>query len=125
MDTPTSSENALTIERIGGVKVIVASKALERMDPSLVEGASALLLDQIRGAETPLVLFDLSRLGSFGSTFLALMIRCWKHASEKGGQMALCGVSPTVRDLLRVTSLDTVWPLYDTRPEALAALLSD
>lgn len=124
MDTP-DTENAFTIERIGGVTVIVAAPALERMEPGLVDGAAALMLEPVRSQSNPLVLFDLGRIASFGSTFLALMIRCWKQVQSVGGQMAVCGVSATVRDLLRITSLDTVWPIYEGRPEALAALLSD
>jgi anti-anti-sigma factor len=124
MDT-TRSENAFTIERVGGVTVIVAAPALERMEPTLVDGASALMLEPIRAEANPLVLFDLERIHSFGSAFLALMLRCWRQVQSVGGVMAVSGASETVRDLLRITALDTVWPIYDNRPEALAALLSD
>jgi hypothetical protein len=43
----------------------------------------------------------------------------------KGGMMALSGASPRVRDLLRITSLDVVWPIYATRREAMESLLTD
>ena len=41
------------------------------------------------------------------------------------GQMALCCVSERARELLRMTSLDLVWPIYATRREAFEALLAD
>jgi hypothetical protein len=39
--------------------------------------------------------------------------------------MVLSGVSHRARELLRVTNLDTIWAIYDSRKEALAALASD
>ena len=39
--------------------------------------------------------------------------------------MVLAGVSERARELLRITSLDMVWPIYTTRQEAMEALLAD
>jgi hypothetical protein len=36
--------------------------------------------------------------------------------------MVLCGASPQALELLRVTALDTIWAIYDTREQALEAL---
>lgn len=124
MDAETH-ENAFTLERHGGVTVVVVSAALQTMELDLLEGASTLLLEPLRAGANPVVLFDLERIPYFGSAFLALMLRCWKYVSTNGGAMALSGVSPAARDLLRITALDTVWPIYETRREGLEALLAD
>jgi anti-anti-sigma regulatory factor len=55
--------------------------------------------------------------------FLALLIRCWKLALSRGGTMVLSGVTDRAKELLRVTALDIVWPMYDTKREAIEALL--
>jgi hypothetical protein len=39
--------------------------------------------------------------------------------------MALAGVNDRTRELLRVTALDTVWPMYQSRREAIEALQLD
>jgi anti-sigma B factor antagonist len=39
--------------------------------------------------------------------------------------MALSGVTDRTRELLRVTALDMVWPMYESRREAMEALLLD
>jgi hypothetical protein len=39
--------------------------------------------------------------------------------------MALSGVSTRTRELLRVTSLDIVWPIYENRQEAMEAFELD
>ena len=123
--TSPEQENAFTVERHGDVTVIIPSPALEDMDPSFVEDASSILAEPIGADPLPVVLFDLGRLSAFGSAFLALLIKCWKEISSRGGTMALANASPTVRELLRMTSLDVVWPIYESRPEALVALEGD
>ncbi len=124
MNSPDSQDD-FTIERHGDVTLISASPALEQLDASLVDDAAALMLEPLRDQETPLVVVDLERVGYFGSVFLQLLLRCWKLATVKGGVMVLTGVSEPARELLRVTSLDMVWPIYGNRREAIEALLAD
>ena len=80
-----------------------------------------MILNPLLRQENPLIIFDLSQVEYFGSMFLALLIRCWKLALSQGGSMALAGVRPKTRELLRVTSLDIVWPIYETKDEAMEA----
>jgi anti-sigma B factor antagonist len=127
MSVPESSstEEAFTLERHGDLTIITATAALERIEFGLEEQVAEFILKPLRRQENPLVVFDLSRADSFGSMFLALMIRCWKLALSKGGMMALAGVTDRTRELLRVTNLDTVWPIYESKREAMEALLLD
>ena len=121
----SNSEDAFTIERHGEVTLITATPALEHLEFGLEEQAAELILKPLMRQENPLIVFDLSRVDYFGSMFLALLIRCWKLALSQGGAMALSGVTPRIRELLRVTSLDIVWPLYETKQEAMEAFELD
>jgi anti-anti-sigma factor len=121
----SNSEDAFTIERHGDVTVITANPALERLAFGLEEQVAELILEPLQRQENPLILFDLSQVDYFGSMFLALLIRSWKMALSRGGTMALSGVTERTRELLRVTSLDIVWPIYDNRLEAMEALQLD
>ena len=125
MSQPTDSPDAFTIDRHGEVTVIEPSPILEQIPPQMVDGAAALVLEAIRRRTIPLVVVDLGQIGSFGSAFLALLIRLWKDVSTRGGTMVVSGASPAARELLRLTKLDTVWPLYETRREAIDSLVSD
>lgn len=122
---PSNSEDAFTIQRHGDITIFTATPALERVEFGLEEQVAELILKPLKRQDNPLILFDLSRVDNFGSMFLALLIRCWKLALSHGGTMALAGVSPRARELLRITSLDIVWPLYDSRQEAIEALELD
>jgi anti-anti-sigma factor len=125
MTRKTNSEDAFTIERHGEITIITANPALETLAFGLEEHVAELILKPIQRLENPLILFDLSQVDYFGSMFLALLIRCWKLAISQGGSMALSGVSSRTRELLRVTSLDIVWPIYESRQEAMEAFELD
>jgi anti-anti-sigma factor len=125
IERPFSADDAFTLERHGDLTVITATSALEHIEFGLEEQVAELILKSLRRQENPLIVFDLSQAGNFGSMFLALLIRCWKLALSQGGTMALSGVTERARELLRVTALDTVWPIYDTKREAMEALLLD
>jgi anti-sigma B factor antagonist len=124
MTAPAPSDD-FAIERHDEVTLIVASPALESFDPTLVDQAAEILLAPIHAQDVPLIVIDLSRVDFFGSAFLSLLLRCWKVATVKGGQMVLAGVSPRSRELLHLTSLDMVWPIYADRREAIEALQAD
>jgi anti-anti-sigma factor len=121
----SGSQDDFTIVRHGDVTVITACPSLETWDSTLVEQAADMMLEPLRDQEEPLIVVDLSRVDYFGSAFLSLLIRCWKLTTVKGGLMVLSGVSERARELLRVTSLDIVWPIYGTWREAVEALSSD
>jgi anti-anti-sigma factor len=88
----------------------------------LIEQAADIVMSPMRNQDIPMVVFDLSDVAYFGSVFLALLLRCHKFVKSRGGELVLCGASELARELLRVTSLDTLWAIYDTREEALDAV---
>src|SRR5262245_27436205 len=113
------------IERHGDVTIIRPASAIESIRWDLIEQAAEVVLQPILRETCPLVIVALSKVNYFGSVFLSLLLRCWKHVSTKGGTMVLAGVSKRAQELLRVTALDTLWAIYDTEQEALQALESD
>jgi anti-anti-sigma factor len=114
-----------TIERRGGVTIISPTNDVERFDAVDLEDAADLVTHPIRGTRGPLVVWDLSQVDFFGSSFLTLLLRAWKVVLIGGGQMALAGVSPRAKELLHLTSLDMLWPLYKDRSEAIESLQAD
>lgn len=125
MHTTAETQDAFTIERRGELTIVTANPALESVGEGLEDLAARLILGPLKDEIEPVVLFDLSRVKYFGSVFLAVMIRCWKLVLAKSGTMALAGVSSHARELLHVTSLDTAWPIYADRREAVASLMAD
>ena len=106
----------------GNVVVISPAGNVESMRWDLVEQAAVVLMEQIGEHEAPMVVWDLSEISYFGSVFLQLLLRCHTLVRKRGGEQVLCGVSPNASELLRLTNLDTIWALYETREEAIEAL---
>jgi anti-anti-sigma factor len=125
MSPTIETQDAFTIERRGEMTIVTATPALESVGMGLEDSAARMIIEPLKDQDEPVVLFDLASVNYFGSVFLAVMIRCWKLVLAKSGTMALAGVSPHARELLHVTALDTAWPIYADRREAVDALQDD
>ena len=68
------------------------------------------------------LIVDLSQVNFIGSVFISFLLRCHLLVKKQGAELVLAGVSDRVRELLRLTSLDTLWALYSSKTEALEAL---
>lgn len=110
------------LEWHGSTVVIIPAANVEAMRWDLIEQAAEVVMGPLREQEVPMVVFDLSDVSYFGSVFLALLLRCHKFVKSRGGELVLAGASKMATELLRVTALDTLWAIYDTRDEALEAL---
>lgn len=117
-------EDVFRIERHGGVAIIIPSQTVESWNWNIIEDAAEIVLQPLRDEPNPQVVIDLTHVSYFGSVFLALLLRMWKVVVGKGGQMVLAGASSNTKELLAVTALDTIWPIYDSRDEAVRMLSS-
>lgn len=117
-----SDANDFILEWHGDAIVVAPSGTVESLQWHAVEQAAEMVLSPLRQQSVPLVVFDLGHLSYFGSVFMALLLRCHKLVRSHGGEMVLCGVQENARELLRITALDTLWAIYDTREEALEAI---
>lgn len=120
--TPIDPTESFELKWQGGCVVVIPATSVEEMRWDLIEPAATIIMEPLRTQTVPMVVFDLSRVSYFGSVFLALLLKCHKLVKSRGGELVLCGASSTARELLRITSLDTLWAIYDSREEALTAL---
>lgn len=116
------SPDDFQIEWHGNCVVIVPAKGVEQMRWDLIEQAAEIVMAPLKDMTPPMVIFDLGEVRFFGSVFLSLLLRCHKFVKTKGGELLLCGASAMARELLSITALDTLWAIYDTRDQALAAV---
>src|SRR3990172_8662650 len=115
----TETHDDFKLEWHGGAVVITPASNIESMRWDLIEQAAEIVMAPLKRMEVPMVVFDLSDVSYFGSVFLALLLRCHKFVKSRGGELVLCGASKMAAELLRVTALDTLWAIYDTRADAL------
>jgi anti-anti-sigma factor len=121
---PTSRDDDFRIEWHGDALVFVPATNIDSLNWDVIEQTTQLVLKPVREQTVPLIVVDLTGVEYFGSVFLALLLRCHKLVKSRGGELVICGAKGSVRELLRITALDTLWAIYDTRAEALEALTS-
>lgn len=114
--------NDFKLEWHGNTVVITPASNVEAMSWELIEQAAEIVMEPLRTQNSPMVVVDLSQVSYFGSVFLALLLRCHTAVKNRGGELVLCGASKMARELLKITALDTLWAIYDTKEEALDAV---
>jgi len=124
MSDPTQNQSFL-LERHGDIAVVTPSPEVEKMPENLMEQAAQMVLAPLRADPPTGLIFDLSKVDYVGSVFLSFLLRCHKRVKEHGSEVVVAGASAKARELLHMTALDTLWALYNTRKEALAALTAD
>lgn len=110
------------LEWHGNTVIITPASNVESMSWELIEQAADIVMAPLKRHDSPMVVFDLSEVNYFGSVFLALLLRCHTAVKSRGGELVLCGASKMARELLKITALDTLWAIYESREEALEAV---
>jgi len=105
-----------------GVTIIELDRQCAALDGQSLEALDQMLAELTAGNTARSVLLDAACTQFMDSNFLEVLIRFWKRISQRGGQLALCCLSPECKEVIRATRLDTIWPLYASRDEAIRAL---
>ena len=88
----------------------------------LIAPLQALFEKQFRDTVPQLLIIDLSLVRWFCSSFLGLLADWWKRLTTRGDtRTAVCGLDASLRDRLVATRLVSLWPIFNTMDEALAA----
>ena len=110
------------IKRHGDVAVVIPSPEVETLAETTINTAAQVIIATLKSDPPSHVIVDLDGVRYFGSAFITFLLRCHLPVKQQGGELVLAGVNDRIRELLKTTNLDTIWALYDTRDEAMAAL---
>ena len=80
------------------------------------------LIKQLETFNAKNAVIDLGALDYFGSIMLELLVVLWKRVSSRRGKLAICQVSQVGREILQTAKFHTIWPILNTRDEALTAV---
>jgi anti-sigma B factor antagonist len=118
-----SPNDFFQITQTGDCLIVVPHPEAENLASNILELAAEMVLAPLRDQPSGNVIFDLSQIKFFGSEFISFLLRCHLIVKKRGCELSLCGVGERIRELLRQTALDTLWAIYDSRQEALDALM--
>lgn len=118
-----STSGPLSVVKEGNVTVVVFGPALRHLAEVGLEEVSTQLIQIAQDASPPRLVLDMAVTEFFGSSFIEVLFRVWKRLnSQPDARFAICGLQEYCREVLEITHLDKLWPLYATRAEAVAKL---
>ena len=114
----TAKATRLKALRIGDVTVaeLVDRKLLEETTIAQV----GLELFALAGAApAPRMVLDFINVAHMSSSALGMLITLHKRVREKDGQLRLCNIRPSIREVFSITRLDEVIRISPSRDEAV------
>ena len=100
----------------GCVVVTAAGEVDVRTSPGLRDAL------QVAAKFAHRIIVDLTQVTLLDSTGLAVLVGARAHVRDREGVIALAGLPSVVSAVLEVTKLNEVFPVYDSLPDAIAAL---
>lgn len=64
-------------------------------------------------------ILDLSGVHYMGSATLGMMVNIRQRVKDSRGQLVMCGMSPRLLDVFRTCSLERLFTIAKTRPDAI------
>jgi anti-anti-sigma factor len=110
------------IEKEGDTIIVVPAVDLRELDYQRIEGGAATILELLNGTGIKHVVLDFHKTDYYGSAALGFFLKLWTRLSVRNGRMAFCNVSAHEKEILRITKLDHLWPIFSSRSEALEAV---
>jgi anti-sigma B factor antagonist len=91
-----------------------------RLDAVIAANFRDTLVERVDQGRRNIVL-DLSQVGFMDSSGLGALVFVLKHLAHKGGRLHICGVTPGVMAVLKLTRMDRVLKTFESRQAAVAA----
>jgi anti-sigma B factor antagonist len=65
------------------------------------------------------VLINFEKVNYLDSSGVGELVGCYTSAKSRGGELRICGMNPRIFNLIKMTSLHSVFTVKDTEEEAL------
>ncbi|MCG6156670.1 STAS domain-containing protein [Rubinisphaera margarita] len=118
----TQAEQSFELTQEGNVSILRLLPQLNNVQWGDIDSIGTEVLNAMATQKNPQVIIDLSQLSYMGSAMVALIVRVWKAAQARGGKISVVCPNDGVREVLKLASLDRVWPIVNTTEEARQAL---
>ncbi len=113
----TSASN-LAVHTIAGAHVVELTRA-DLTDAALIKTIGDDIYHVVRRLDQPRVVVDFQNVERLSSAALGMLIALEKVITRQSGQLRIANVSEEVRDLFKITGLDSVLPIRNSTQEAV------
>jgi anti-sigma B factor antagonist len=101
------------------VKDVKGISVLTFTGPKFSSELAPALYVLIEGREHPRLVLDFEPIRFLSSAPIGVLLNLRKKAEVKGGSVSLCRVDPDVREILRLTSVESLFRIYDSEQDAI------
>lgn len=121
---PSERPGDATCPQCGGL-VWFAEVTVVEFGDGLIDREFYEQLAQLAEAGRLEVLLDFSNLRFFSSAVLDALIRINKLVRSTAGHLAVCGLSPELTEVFKITRLDNLFKIYRDQAEAMRSWFDD
>ena len=123
-ETCNMVDEQLRSDKYGPTVVVHLGSSYKSLNEDCVERVEHFLLSAADLPDAKYLVIDLSGTEYFGSRFIEALFRAHNRMKRKGGRFALSGLQPYPEQVIRISRLDTIWPLFKTPQDAVRILSS-
>jgi anti-anti-sigma factor len=119
----TVMSGTITELRDGNATIAVFRSELKHLNETNVAIIEQKLMELIETLPFPILILDMQAIEFFGSSFIETLFRVWKKLNtHPAAQFGISGLQPYCREVLEITHLDKIWPLFKTNQAAVKSL---
>lgn len=118
----TATDANYHIDQHGTYSAVTLLPAMNNAQWSDIEQAGTDIMGRLNGTKSPQVMVDLTPLNYMGSSMVAMIVRCWKNIQSNDGRIVVVCNNDVVREVISLAGLTKVWPMVETREDALKEL---
>ena len=111
-DLTFETDEDVTIVRMGG----------KILDPLYIDKVSGQLNELAERSDAPKIVLDLEEVSHLSSSALGMLTTLQQIVRERGGQLRLCNIQPPIFTVFKITRLNEVLGIHNSREEAVKSL---
>lgn len=94
----------------------------ETIDPADFDQLNEGMLAHFDGSASKAWIMDLTAVNYMGSAMLGLIVNIRQRVKSGGGRLVLCGMSKQLSEIFYTSSMQRLFTIAKTRPDAIKAL---
>lgn len=109
----STADSAMIVELLGIVSSLADDSITRELDT---------IRQRFRTSGCHAIVIDFGQVAYFGSSMLEAIRALWNDLVPHKGRLILCNASEVGREILQIAKFDHLWPLVETRDQALQLL---
>jgi anti-anti-sigma factor len=110
---------ALIKHEVKGDVRVIAIDAVRFVDEAAIEQCKREIIELLDKTEESNVLLHFGRVTFMSSAALGMLIRVHKKCKEYDIALKLCNISPDIRQVFKITSMDKIFDIHDDASQAI------